>query len=168
MPVSARRTLSLPSCREWSSILPTGSNINRDIIMIDKFSGKNRFLSNFWPAPIIYKGKKYYTVEHAYQASKTLDEDECEAIRLASTPGKAKRLGSKVTIQPDWDNIKYRIMKELVMLKFQIPELAEKLLATNGQILVEGNIWGDTYWGVCDGIGNNHLGEILMMVRGKL
>lgn len=32
----------------------------------------------------------------------------------------------------------------------------------------EGNTWGDKFWGVCDGEGENHLGKLLMEVRAEL
>jgi predicted NAD-dependent protein-ADP-ribosyltransferase YbiA (DUF1768 family) len=34
--------------------------------------------------------------------------------------------------------------------------------------LIEGNWWGDTYWGVCNGVGENHLGKLLMKIRDYL
>lgn len=136
--------------------------------VIDSFSGEYRFLSNFWLSIITCEGKEYATVEHLYQVEKTFVESEREAIRLMSTPGKAKRLGNKATLRNDWDRVKYGIMKTLVTLKFQIPDLTEKLKATGDSELIEVNHWGDTYWGICHGIGENHLGKILMDVRSKL
>ena len=52
--------------------------------------------------------------------------------------------------------------------KFSNPDLKEKLLATGNEELVEGNWWGDQYWGICDGIGKNKLGKLLMKVRKEL
>ena len=31
--------------------------------------------------------------------------------------------------------------------------------------LVEGNYWGDTFWGICNGEGTNWLGILLMAER---
>jgi hypothetical protein len=59
-------------------------------------------------------------------------------------------------------------MTEIIRLKFQNPGLKAKLLATGNQELIEGNTWGDCYWGVCEGNGQNHLGKILMQVREEL
>ena len=39
---------------------------------ITRFRGTWSFLSNFFPAPIVLNGKTYLTVEHAYQAAKTV------------------------------------------------------------------------------------------------
>src|SRR6185369_8674281 len=41
-----------------------------------EFQGDNRFLSNFFPAEVIYEGITYPTAEHAYQAAKTLDPEQ--------------------------------------------------------------------------------------------
>lgn len=138
--------------------------------MIDSFRGEYRFLSNFHMCPVSYEGEVYPSVEHAYQAAKTEDWAAREQIRLCPKPGDAKRLGQKVKMRTDFDNIKVDIMRELLRQKFAPgTELAEKLVATGKFCrLVEGNWWGDKFWGVCDGVGQNHLGELLMQIRGEL
>lgn len=63
------------------------------------------------------------------------------------------------------------IMEEVVRAKFsQNPQLLEKLIATGDAELVEGNRWHDQYWGfdLIKGIGENHLGIILMKIRAEL
>ncbi len=137
---------------------------------IDRFDGTEyRFLSNFHPSEITYDGIVYPTVEHAYQAQKTLEPSLRKAIAALKTPGETKKAGRRVDIRDNWDNIKAGYMKELVFLKFAThPNLAVKLLNTRGKELVEGNTWGDTFFGVCDGVGANHLGRILMEVRDHL
>lgn len=60
-------------------------------------------------------------------------------------------------------------MYEVCRAKFlQNPDLADKLVATGDAELIEGNTWGDTVWGVCNGSGENRLGEILMRVRSEI
>jgi predicted NAD-dependent protein-ADP-ribosyltransferase YbiA (DUF1768 family) len=60
-------------------------------------------------------------------------------------------------------------MEGLVRQKFsKDPVLRQRLLDTGDQDLVEGNTWGDTFWGVCRGQGSNWLGRILMDVRAEL
>jgi len=56
-------------------------------------------------------------------------------------------------------------MLDLVRKKFENPLLRAMLLATEDAVLVEGNTWNDTFWGVCRGRGENWLGRILMQVR---
>lgn len=137
---------------------------------VTSFQGFYRFLSNFSPASIRWQGRIWPTVEHAYQASKTLDLFEQEAIRLTSEAGAAKRLGRGVTLRPDWFEVRLAIMAELVSCKFdQHPDLKAKLLATGDAQLVEGNRWHDGFWGTCRcgrcPPGQNRLGRILMAKR---
>ena len=137
--------------------------------MINSFSGQYRWLSNFWPAEVMFDSALYTSVEHAYQAAKTVDIAQREQIRLAATAGIAKKLGRSVTMRPHWNEIKLNVMTKLVARKFAHHEyLRTKLLATGSEELVESNYWGDTYWGVCNNVGENNLGKILMAVRGML
>jgi ribA/ribD-fused uncharacterized protein len=135
---------------------------------IDNFAGPWRFLSNFYPAVVSLDGWDFPTVEHAYQAAKTLDTAEVAAIHEAPTPGAAKKLGRSVTLRPGWEGVKERVMLNLLRQKFSDSELGAALLATGDAQLVEGNTWGDVYWGVCRNFGANRLGEMLMFVRAEL
>lgn len=130
--------------------------------------GKNGFLSNFCQSLIWFGGIQYPTVEHAFQGSKTLDWDAREKIALLKTPAEAKQVGRTVTLRPDWEQMKLDVMYKLLQLKFGIPLYKQLLLATGDDYLEETNTWGDTYWGVCNGVGENHLGKLLMRVRDEL
>lgn len=121
---------------------------------ITRFQDQYGFLSNFWPSPIQYIGRDYATVEHAYQAAKTLDPQESAAIQGAATPGHAKRLGQACSLRPDWDEVKVGIMHELLQLKFQDPELRGWLLGT-GAVEIRGE-------------GKNVLGLLLMQIRDEV
>lgn len=136
--------------------------------MIDKFAGSYRWLSNFWSAEVEYDGVRYPTTEHAFQAAKTEDLGQRRHVRKAKTPGEAKKLGRQVTLRSGWESMKDAVMLDLNRQKFRDPDLREKLLATGDQELVEGNTWGDTYWGVVRGKGKNRLGKILMQIRSEL
>ena len=131
---------------------------------------KYRFLSNFYEAKVEYKGLVYQNSEAAFQAQKCMTEEE----KLPFTgygPGKSKGMGRRVALRPDWEEVKTGIMEEIVRAKFtQHPFLASMLLQTGEKILVEGNHWGDTCWGVDvrTGQGENRLGKILMKVREEL
>ncbi len=130
---------------------------------IKEFKGVNRFLSNFW----VEEGGT--TNEHRFQAAKTNNLEEKQLILNASTPSEAKILGRKVHMRPDWEEVKVSIMFDLLRTKFSNPNLAERLEATGDAELVEGNHWGDTYWGVNikTGEGKNLLGKLLMQVRNE-
>lgn len=136
--------------------------------MIDQFLGPYRFLSNFWIVDIQYEGRVYRSVEHAYQAAKTLDEEFRQLIQKTPSPGAAKRLGRIVMLDPTFEARKLDVMRELLRLKFDPrahPALYRSLMATKGQELIEGNTWGDTFWGQWNGQGENHLGKLLMELR---
>jgi ribA/ribD-fused uncharacterized protein len=136
--------------------------------VIGRFRGRHRFLSNFFPCIVAYGGIAYPSVEHAYQAAKTLDDDLRRSIASLSTAGEAKAFGSKLRLRPDWEEVKVQVMRELLLQKFEDPQLMGWLLDTGEEELVEGNTWGDTFWGVCGGAGLNHLGRLLMEVRALL
>jgi N-glycosidase YbiA len=140
---------------------------------IDSFSGEFRFLSNFYPSPIVWRLSRrvppitFDCVERGFVWAKTLDPVVRRRILTAdATPGQIKRLGRMLELRPDWDAIKVDVMSELVFEKFhQNRDLRDKLLDTGNAMLIEGNHWGDQFWGVCDGHGDNHLGKILMFTR---
>ena len=135
---------------------------------IKQFSGEYRFLSNFHPSPIWYNGFLWPTVEHAYQAAKTDDEDEKAHVLACLTPGRAKRMGKDVKLRDDWQDVCVDTMRTLTMLKFAAhPDLRRMLVNTGYDELQEGNTWGDVFWGVNikTGVGQNYLGNILMNVR---
>ena len=139
--------------------------------MIDFFDGEFAFLSNFYNASCIFEGKLYPTVEHAFQAAKSLDHAERDWIAAAGSPGLAKRLGRSVNLRPDWEKVKFDVMEECLRSKFADPVLKQKLFATGDEELVEGNYWHDNTWGNCscekckDIVGRNMLGNILMKLR---
>lgn len=133
---------------------------------IPNFRGRP-WLSNFYPAAVSMKGHVYPSVENAYQAAKTLDETLRQPFEHYSSRD-AKRHGRSLPMRSDWAEIKLPLMHALVRAKFHHPRLGEWLLATGEATIAEGNWWGDTFWGVCNGIGENHLGKILMLVRSEL
>lgn len=135
---------------------------------VDRFVGDFAFLSNFYRSVIYVDGRRYATVEHAYQAAKTSDVASRELIRKAKTPSLAKKLGQAVTLRADWDAVRLQVMEDLVRKKFENPFLRPMLLATAGAELVEGNLWNDTFFGVCRGVGQNWLGKLLMKVRDEI
>ncbi len=134
---------------------------------IDHFVGGHRWLSNFWLVPVMFEGHQYRSVEHAYVAAKTTDPAIREQVRLIETPGAAKRFGRKIELRPDWETVKLGVMEIMLRSKFRQERLRLLLLSTGDAELVEGNTWGDTFWGVCDGVGENHLGKLLMKLRAE-
>ena len=148
-------------------------------MIIDKFEGRWRFLSNFHPCKVEHQGIIYPSVEAYYVAMKCNNEqmlngrhytigDFREMIARLPNAAIAKSLGKKMQVRKDWDEKKLDFMLYGVREKFKNPALVELLLSTEDFSLVEGNDWNDKFWGVCQGKGLNHLGRILMRVRKEI
>ena len=140
--------------------------------MINRFKGTYYFLSNFSYSKVKINGCEFNNAEAAFYSFKDLNRKE-EFIDL--DPSSAKKLGRRVKLRLDWEEVKDDIMYKVVKAKFkQNKELKRRLLNTRDEYLEEGNIWHDNYWGVCycdkckGKFGNNKLGEILMKVRKEL
>jgi len=132
---------------------------------IGPFQGEWRWLSNFWPCEVVLDGVTYPSTEHAYQAAKLMDPELRERVRWEVRPNDAKRLARSVPARTGWEEMKVGVMLDLLRQKFRHPKLRAKLLATGDCPIVELNWWKDFFWGVCDGVGQNMLGKLLMQVR---
>ncbi|MBQ8870203.1 MAG: NADAR family protein [Alphaproteobacteria bacterium] len=139
-----------------------------------------RFLSNFYPykkdggkyphkVRVFYNNIEFDCVENAYQAAKFTNKQKQIAFSKLSPYETKAYWEDKTDYRADWHQVKLQIMEDLVRQKFcNSKELKEMLLDTGNQILEEGNDWGDTFWGVCNGVGENNLGKILMKIRTEL
>jgi len=135
---------------------------------IRSFEGAFLFLSNFFPSPVVLAGKRYPSAEHAYQALKAVNERDQEYVRAAPTADEAKRRGRSIERRPDWIDVRSNLMERVLRAKFQQhPDLLRRLCSTGGALLVEDNTWGDSFWGVVDGNGQNRLGVLLMKIRAE-
>lgn len=150
---------------------------------ITSFKGPYAFLSNFykaevhpfwWPATL----PSFPTNEHLFQAWKVPEDVspwywvECvEQIRSCDTPGTAKIMGRDTSLREDWEHIKIDVMKYCVQDKFRRhDDLMDALLNTGEAELIEGNTWGDKFWGAVwdkelGWVGQNWLGKLLMEER---
>lgn len=133
--------------------------------VIDDLHGPNFFLDNFHYCEIMFEGIKYPSTEHAYQAAKSTSRSARLSIAACLSPGIAKSRGNRLAIRPDWDEVRYSVMHRVLIRKFVQPRFRRGLLATGECQIIEGNTWNDTYWGVCNGVGENKLGELLMRIR---
>ena len=136
--------------------------------VIKSFRGKYEFLSNFYPVFVEYEGVRYPSVESAFQAAKSKDPDIRKWFLCCSGPSHAKKIGRKVKLREDWEDIKVDVMYELIRNKFKNLSLKKLLLETEDAELIEGNNHGDKFWGMVNGEGKNMLGKILMDVREEL
>lgn len=86
--------------------------------------------------------------------------------------GEARAHSTGMVVRPDWDDVKDKVMERLVYSKFKDhSDLARRLLDTGTRVLIYGNTWHDSYWGVCTcdmccmKKQHNNLGKLLMKVR---
>ncbi len=133
-----------------------------------RFRNEYWFLSNMYPCSIWYEGAldgKYIfrSVETIFQMMKCDDDNEKKGFELLNG-FEAKKRGRRVKLRDDWNEIKLDVMRDILEVKFSIPDLKNKLMRVNDEI-VEDNNWGDRYWGRCNGIGKNMLGKLLMEIR---
>lgn len=142
---------------------------------ISSFTGQHAYLSNFHMSsqPVILDNLIGFSVEHVFQAAKTIDPAEQDIILSQPTPGLAKRAGRAVTLRSNWDELRLGIMVAAIHSKFSDERLKTSLLSTQDADLFEGNHWHDTFWGVCtcathQNQGQNWLGIILMLERSRL
>lgn len=143
--------------------------MNEDIY---SFKGPHFFLSNFHSCRVLAFGKFASTVEHAYQAAKAASVADRDMILGVKMPAEAKRLGKKIEIRDDWEEVKETVMRVLLNRKFSQDPFRTQLINTKNAYIIEGNDWGDRYWGAVlqDNcwIGKNRLGEMLMEIRSTL
>lgn len=144
--------------------------------VIGRFSGPYECFSNFSEHAVNVFGFDFPTAEHAFVYAK--NPDAWLPAWLDRTPGQVKRLGRRIELRPNWEDIKLDCMTAIVGRKFaQHKDIAGILLDTGIATLIEGNYWHDVFWGMCNGhcksgphalYGDNELGCILMDVRNDL
>lgn len=134
---------------------------------ITEFRGEYFFLSNFYECPVTWNGLTFRNSEAAFQSAKA-PESMKESFTFM-TAEMSKRVGRSVSLPIDWEQKKESIMREILICKFtQNEDIKQGLMDTGDAVLIEGNTWGDKYWGMCYGIGKNRLGNILMEIRTML
>jgi len=167
--------------QDWTGDQPDGR-----ILFFARDRAAFGFMSHFEPSPIEMDGVIWPTVEHYFQAQRSLDPEYVAAIRSARTPGAAKQLAadpdpSRVAAQKswfsrmkraprsDWADVRLDVMRRADLAKYmQNPALAKRLLATGDAELVEDSPFDD-FWGAGHrGDGRNWAGRILMEVRRQL
>lgn len=142
--------------------------------------------SNYSEHQVDIYGIKWPTSEHAFQAMKytnlkpgnpnaNINEfvlphaiDHFARFLKTESPGESKKLGGNtvVKMRTDWEEVKDKIMLEIVLAKItQNAGPRKELLITGNKQLFE-HTKNDSYWGDAgDGSGRNQLGKTLMAVR---
>lgn len=144
------------------------------------FTGPWSLIDNFALTPVRYREKVWPTSEHAYAAMKAMTRAQQEKIRFCKSPGEAKMMGRTIRMRPDWDEVKFAFMWEILCAKFAQNDVARcVLMASKGRDIVEGNVWDDRIWGMTPApaanfekytgtiTGQNALGKMLMAIRDR-
>ena len=143
-----------------------------DIMYI--FTGEFALIDNFALTPVrvnVGFGPQHYrTSEHAFAAAKAMHKAQHDGVQRQVDPGRAKALGRKVVLRPDWEEVKFDMMAMILSAKFeQNPDALAVLKSTGDRLIYEGNNWADRIWGVTQEgplwVGRNALGVQLMELR---
>ncbi|MBF0140080.1 MAG: NADAR family protein [Magnetococcales bacterium] len=131
--------------------------------------------SNLYRREILFQGETFPTAEHAYQAGKPRKKEVRDWLMAAPSPALLAMAAHGLyvwDIVPNWSQIKFHRMKEVLLAKFtQHQDLAALLLSTADARLVETASVDNAVnrlWGEVNGKGKNMLGLMLMEVRGIL
>lgn len=136
---------------------------------INRFRDEYAFLSNRYACPFVWQGIMYSNAEAAFQSSRCADKVSRTAFSNCSA-GKATMRGRSIVPPHEWEHERISIMRSILEAKFgQNPCLMNKLKATCGMVLINGNNKHDTLWGIdiYSWEGENLLGKILMDIRDK-
>lgn len=135
-----------------------------------QFKGEHFWLSNFYMSAFTWKGLRWASGEHAFQAMKSRDPKIWAIVQKLRTPSEAKSFGRyEIELREDWEVVKIPTMAEMLEAKYSKLTLHHKLLATGNVRLSEGNWHKDDFWGVClkTNQGQDWLGKLTMDLRYK-
>jgi ribA/ribD-fused uncharacterized protein len=135
------------------------------------YEAKWYIFSNFSSFAVYWHDQDWMTVEHAYQASKFMDEAIRTLVRNARSAHDSKEVAraNHNKVRPDWDEVKLGLMEEILRAKLeQHPYIQQKLLESGDAIIVEDSP-KDSYWGCGpDWKGENYLGRLWMKLRDEI
>jgi ribA/ribD-fused uncharacterized protein len=137
------------------------------------FFNEYRWLSNFHVCDVMIDGQLFPSSEHAFMYGKLpedYDTDKSVYESIISLSCKdVKAWGRTIPLREDWEDIKLEVMENALYSKFTLnKDLNKKLIETGDLYLEETNFWKDTFWGVCEGVGKNNMGKLLMKVRNDI
>lgn len=128
-------------------------------------------LSNFSSFAVEENNVIYMTAEHLYHCKKFDDQEIIEKILNSRSAHDAQKIAiqNKDKVRKDWNDIRVKIMKDILLLKLhQHPYVNKKLLETKDREIIE-NSWRDDFWGWGENKdGQNNLGKLWMEIRDKL
>ena len=79
-------------------------------------------------------------------------------------------------LRSDWEDVKFRVMEDILLCKFTQDEHCKQLLLGTGDVVIVENTtrWHDNIWGNCDCSkcqhidGKNLLGKALMLTHTRI
>ena len=122
-----------------------------------------RFLSNFHPCQVHYKGVVFSSAEHAYHWEKLANKEDFNLLESCSAAEIKKKISSFKKVE-NWEQIKIGLMRDITKAKFdQNADLRKKLmkLYLEGSVFVHEIPWKDTFWGSYQKIGLNMQGSLI-------
>ncbi|WP_232305515.1 NADAR family protein [Gilvimarinus polysaccharolyticus] len=123
------------------------------------------------PQPFELEDVTWPTAEHYWLAMRFVQEADREAVRLAPSLVQARKLagGWFKKKRPGWKAEQPVLMSRALYTQcLTYPDMAQTLLDTGEQLLLE-NSQFDYYWGCGrDRRGENHYGQVLMNIRARL
>ena len=100
------------------------------------FQSHYAYLSNMFLVDIVYEGQTYKSAEHLYSAEFARHHDRTDLLQgiIDAQDGyDAKRKIRNIKTDDSWDNVKLKVMRKIVALKFdQNDGIRDKLLGTTG------------------------------------
>ena len=157
---------------------------------ITSFKGEHSFLSMSVFSPFIWDGDWYNSAAAALHASKFESRTaRIPFIKYNCKPWQANQLGRTIRacdMRPNWNAECDKYMLDILRKKFHSPEWTRRLLSTGSALLVDGNLYHDNQWGICEclsaapaarkygtsaaciGSSLNRHGHLLMQVRAEL
>jgi predicted NAD-dependent protein-ADP-ribosyltransferase YbiA (DUF1768 family) len=121
-----------------------------------------------YPRPIVYSGRHYPSVHHAFWALSVADPGRRQDVLAVENPFRARDAAQALPPTPRWPAVQVAVMADLLRAKFaQHADLADLLVGTgDGRITY---VQPDSpFWGAYRTEGRNWLGRLLELVRAEL
>lgn len=121
--------------------------------------------------PFNLEGVEWPSLEHYFQAMRFTDQAYQKRICAAGSPEAVTKLAKTwlKSKRKDWKQVRATVMTRGLYMQCQMyPEMAQALLETDDNRLVENSLY-DYFWGCGrDRRGENQYGKVLMNIRSRL
>lgn len=149
------------------------SRSNRADEFVVTFVNSESAFTNWSAHRIAIWGKRFATVEHAYQYRKFIEIDPLWAAKIqhARSPWLAKQLAhERPIVREKWDKKREKVMRDLIRAKvYQHEDVRHALRKTGVRAIVENGADGDDFWGMGrNNTGKNTLGRIWLGMRDEI